>query len=83
MSTIGHNSIAGDRLKQLVENIERLIEDRKAVQDDIKVAMSAAKADGYDPKIIRMVIKYRAADKEKREEAQSLLETYLHALGIE
>ncbi len=81
MSTIGHNSVAGDRLKELVAQIEKLTKDRKAVQEDIKAVFDAAKRDGFDPKILRMVIKYRAADKEKREEQEALMATYIHALG--
>ncbi len=82
MTQIGHNSVGGDRLKQLVENIERLIEDKKAVQEDIKAVFDAAKRDGFDTKTMRQVIKIRAVDKAKREEEQEMLDTYLHALGI-
>lgn len=83
MSGIGHNSIARDQLKSLVERIERLNEEKKAILDDVKEIYAEAKANGYDTKILRKVIALRKMDAADREEMQSLIETYLSALGMD
>lgn len=77
----GHNSIAADRLKSLVERIERLEEEKKALGDDIKDIYREAKSAGYDVPTIRLLIKRRAEDEAKREEREALLEAYMAALG--
>jgi uncharacterized protein (UPF0335 family) len=71
-----------DRLRLLIERIERLDEEKKGIQDDIKDVYSEAKAVGYDTKILRAVIRLRAMQPNDRAEYQSLLDTYLAALGI-
>lgn len=75
------NSTAQLRLKTIVERIERLEEDKAAVAADIKEVMSEAKGEGFDPKIIRKVVKWRAQDPAKRQEEDALLDLYLSALG--
>jgi uncharacterized protein (UPF0335 family) len=82
MSEMGHNSIAGDRLQSIVERIERLNEEKKALSEDIKDIMSEAKSAGFDPKTVRAVIKRRAEDEAEREERETLLDLYLKALGM-
>lgn len=74
--------VARDRLRQFVERIETLMEDKKVVADDIKAVFAEAKCDGYDAKVLRRVIAIRAADPAKRAEFEAVLETYLHALGM-
>lgn len=85
MSDIGHNStvnnIAAQRLLSIIERVERLEEERKALQADIKDIYTEAKSAGYDVPTIRLLIKRRAEDAAKREEREALLETYLAALG--
>lgn len=84
MSEIGHNSINTDtaqRLLLIIQRIERLEEERKALGEDVKDIFKEAKSAGYDVPTIRMLIKHRAEDAAKREERQALLETYLTALG--
>lgn len=82
MSAMGHNSIQADRLKLLIERIERLEEEKKAIADDIKDVYAEAKAVGYDPKIMRKVIAKRKQDTNDRREEEDLLETYMLALGM-
>jgi len=72
--------VAGDQLRAFVERIERIEEDIKALNDDKKLVYAEAKADGFDIKILREVIKLRKQDQDERDEQQSLLEIYLHAL---
>ena len=84
MSDIGHNSVNTDtakRLLSIIERIERLEEERKALGEDVKDIFKEAKSAGYDVPTIRLLIKRRAEDAAKREEREALLETYLAALG--
>ncbi|MEM7313807.1 MAG: DUF2312 domain-containing protein [Planctomycetota bacterium] len=75
-------AIAKDQLQSLVERIERLEEDKAAVADDIKVVYAEAKAAGFDPKIIRKVIKLRKMTDDEREELAAALDVYMAALGM-
>jgi uncharacterized protein (UPF0335 family) len=74
--------IAGEVLKSLVERIERLDEEKRALNADIKEVYAEAKGGGFEPKIIRQIIKIRRMDKDKRDEEESLLELYKRALGM-
>lgn len=67
-------------LRSLIERIERLEEDKAAISADIKEVYSEAKVTGFDPKIIRMVVRIRKADPAERAEQQALLDTYMAAL---
>jgi len=72
--------VAGDQLRAFVERIERIEEDIKALNDDKKEIYAEAKGDGFDVKVLREVIRLRKQDQDERDEHQSLLEVYLHAL---
>lgn len=72
---------AREKLRLTVERIERLEEEKKEVADQIKDVYAEAKAMGYDTKILRQVVKLRKQDRDEREEQESLLETYMIALG--
>ena len=74
--------IAGDHLKSFIERIERLEEEKKALGDDIRDVYSEAKANGFEVKIMRQVVKIRKMDKDDLDEQEALLETYLRALGM-
>jgi uncharacterized protein (UPF0335 family) len=80
MSKIGHN-VAAERLMSIVERIERLEDERKNLQADIKDIYTEAKSAGFDTKVLRMVIASRKKDQAEWEEQQALLETYMRALG--
>lgn len=73
--------VSGDRLKSFIERIERLEEEKKVIAEDIKEVYGEAKAIGFDPKIIRKVIKIRKMDKEARVEEEQLTDIYLSAIG--
>jgi uncharacterized protein (UPF0335 family) len=82
MAKAGHNSgVNGDQLRSIVERVERLEEEKRALADDVKDVYAEAKGNGYDAKIIRKVVSLRRIDREKRREEEAVLETYLHALG--
>ena len=74
---------AGERLRQLIEKIERLEDERKALGGDIREVYLEAKGSGFEPKVMRQVIKLRKLDKAALQEQEALLETYKHALGME
>jgi len=69
-------------LRLLVERIERLSEEKKGISDDIRDVYAEAKSTGFDPKILRIVIRDRAMDREKRAERDALVETYSVQLGL-
>ena len=72
---------ARDKLRQTVSKIEKLEEEKKEVGGQIKDVYSEAKAMGYDTKALRAVVRFRKQDRQEREEQQSILDTYLLALG--
>lgn len=74
--------IAADELRQLIERVERMEEEKRGIMEDIKEVLSEAKARGFDTKAMKEVIKLRAMEKHKREEREAILETYLAALGM-
>lgn len=71
------------RLLSIVERIERVLEEKQAIFDDIKDIYSEAKGVGYDVPTIKSLIKIRKKNSEKRREEQSLLETYAAAIQLD
>lgn len=73
---------AKDHLKAFIERVERLEEEKKAIADDIKDVFAEAKANGFDVKALRSVIRIRKQDVDERKEQEAILDTYLAALGM-
>jgi uncharacterized protein (UPF0335 family) len=73
---------AKDQLRTIIERVERLEEEKKAIADDIRDVYAEAKGNGYDVKALRTVVRLRKQDKQEREEQEAILETYLQALGM-
>ena len=73
---------AKDQLKSIIERIERLEEEKKAIADDIRDVYAEAKGNGFDVKSLRVVVRLRKQDINERKEQEAILETYLHALGM-
>jgi len=71
-----------DRLRLLIERVERLEEEKKGIADDIRDVYGEAKAVGYDVKIIRQVVRLRAMNPDDRREMELVLDTYKAALGL-
>ena len=71
-----------DQLKAFVERVERLEEEKKAIGDDIRDVYSEAKANGFDTKALRTIVRLRKQDVEERKEQEAILATYMHALGM-
>ena len=76
------SGVAGAQLKSFIERIERLMEEIKGLQDDVKDVYAEAKARGYDTKTMRRIVALRRMETHDRQEADALLETYKAALGI-
>ena len=72
-----------DRLRLLIERIERLEEDKKGISDDIREVYSEAKSTGYDPKIMRAIVRLRKMSPDDRATQEAILDTYKCALGLE
>lgn len=95
MAKIGHNSgeeddimgttetVAAAELRQFIERVERLESEKRDIQSDIKDVMGEAAGRGYDKKAIRKIIALRRMDADKRIEEETVLQTYLCALGME
>jgi uncharacterized protein (UPF0335 family) len=71
-----------EQLKAFVERIERLEEEKKTISDDIRDVYAESKANGFDVKALRAIIRLRKQDVNERNEEQAILETYMHALGM-
>ena len=74
--------IAADRLRSIIERIERLEEERRALGSDIKDIFAEAKSAGFDVKVIRQVIRIRRQEPAEVEEQETLLDVYRRALGM-
>jgi uncharacterized protein (UPF0335 family) len=79
---IAETGVAAQELKQFVERIERLEEEKKAIADDIKDVFAEMKGRGFDTKVVRQVIRIRKQDHAERQEMEAVLELYLSALGM-
>jgi uncharacterized protein (UPF0335 family) len=83
----GHNSepaaqFAAAQLQSIIERIERLEEERKAIGSDITDIFAEAKSNGFDKKALRTIIRLRKQDASERQEEETILETYMRALGM-
>ncbi len=72
--------IAGDRIRSIVERIEHIEEEIKALNEDRKEVFQEAKGEGFDLKVIKEIIRLRKQDKDERDEHESLLDLYLRAM---
>ncbi len=79
---IAETGVAADELKQFIERIERLEEEKKGISDDIRDVFAEAKGNGFDTKVMRQVIRLRKKEPAERQEEEAILDLYLHALGM-
>ena len=73
---------AKDQLKAIIERIERLEEEKKTISDDIRDVYAEAKGNGFDVKALRAIVRLRKQDANERAEQETILETYMQALGM-
>lgn len=83
MTGIGHNGQEDERLRLLIERVERLEEEKKAIGDDIKDVYLEAKSVGYDAKIMRQIVRLRKMKPDDRREMEAILDVYKRALGLD
>jgi uncharacterized protein (UPF0335 family) len=79
---MAEGTVAADQLRLFIERIERLEEEKKGIADDVKDVYAEAKANGYDTKTMRSIVRLRRMEKHARDEMDALLDTYRTALGI-
>lgn len=87
MTQIGHNKIrvggvAVEQLRSILERVEKLEEEKAGLAADIRDVFAEAKGNGFDVKAIRTILKMRKQDAGEREEEETILETYMHCLGM-
>jgi len=85
--SIGHNSepveaFAKEQLRSIIERVERLEEEKKTISDDVKDVYTEAKGNGFDVKALRTIVRLRKMNAGDRAEAETILDTYMHALGM-
>ena len=83
MSDLGHNSVAGDQLRLIIERVEKLEDEKQDIMDFIKSVYGEAKAVGFDTKIIRKLVALRKKDDDTRREEATLLDLYASAIGLD
>lgn len=74
--------ITGGQLKAIIERVERVEEERRELGADIREIYAEAKGNGFDPKIIRQIIRLRRMAEADRAEQEALLDTYMSAIGM-
>jgi uncharacterized protein (UPF0335 family) len=79
----GPAEVPGKRLKSFIERVEKLEEEKAGLAEDIKEVYAEAKGTGFEPRIMRRIVKLRKMDVEKRREEDELMELYKSALGME
>ena len=82
MNIIPGTGAGAEQLTQFIERVERLEEEKRALMADIKDVYAEAKATGFEPKIMRQVIRLRAMDRDLLSEQDALLDTYRNAIGL-
>jgi uncharacterized protein (UPF0335 family) len=80
---LAEGTIAADQLRLFIERIERLEEEKKGTSDDIRDVYAEAKANGYDAKIVRLMVRLRKMETHTRQEQAALAGTYASALGLQ
>ena len=82
MSVIPGTGAGAEQLTQYIERIERLEEEKRALMADIKDVYAEAKATGFEPQIMRQIVRMRAMDRDLLSEQDALLDTYRDAIGL-
>lgn len=77
------DNVSAEQLRQYIERVERLEEEKKGISDDIKDVYGEAKAMGFDAKIMKQIVRLRKKTRDARMEEEALLETYKAALGLD
>jgi len=76
-------TVSDEQLRLFIERVERLEEEKKGIADDIRDTYNEAKSNGYDPKIMRQIVRLRKMPVHDRKELEAILDVYKSALGID
>ena len=76
-------TVAAGQLRSFIERIERLLEEKQAIADDVKEVYAEMKGTGFDTKAVRAIVRLRAMDQAKRQEQEAIQDLYKSALGME
>lgn len=79
---MGGGHVAADELRLLIERVERLESEEQGIKDDKKDVYAEGKSRGYDPEAMRRIVVIRKMKREQYQEEESILETYMQALGM-
>lgn len=79
---VAESGVAGEELRQFVERIERLEEEKKALADDIRDVYAELKGRGFETKVVRQIVKIRKQDHSERKEMEAILDLYMQALNM-
>jgi uncharacterized protein (UPF0335 family) len=79
---IAESGVAAEELKQFIERIERLEEEKAGISGDIKEVFAELKGRGFDVKAVRQILRIRKKDHAERQEEEAILELYMQALGM-
>lgn len=79
---VASSGVAAEELKQFIERIERLEEEKAGIAGDIKEVMAELKGRGFDTKAVRTILRIRKQDHSERQEQEAILELYMQALGM-
>ena len=82
MTKVKFGGVSAEQLKSIIARVEKLEEEKAAIADDIRDVFAEAKGNGFDVKAIRQILKIRKMDAQEREEEETILDTYLRALGM-
>ncbi|GHE59672.1 UPF0335 protein [Camelimonas fluminis] len=82
MADVADSGVAADELKQFIERLERLEEEKAGIAGDIKEVFAELKGRGFDSKAVRQILRIRKKDQAERQEEEAILELYLQALGM-
>ena len=76
-------TVAAGQLRSFIERVERLLEEKQAIADDVKEVYAEMKGTGFDTKAVRAIVRLRAMDQAKRQEQEAIQDLYKSALGME
>ncbi|HMO30961.1 DUF2312 domain-containing protein [Enterovirga sp.] len=82
VADIAESGVAAEELKQFIERIERLEEEKAGIAGDIKDVFAELKGRGFDSKAVRQILRIRKQDHAERQEQEAILELYMQALGM-
>jgi uncharacterized protein (UPF0335 family) len=82
MEDLANTGVAADELKQFIDRLERLEEEKAGIAGDIKEVFAELKGRGFDSKAVRQILRIRKQDQSERQEQEAILELYMQALGM-